>query len=193
VEQITLHGFAPSTYTRTARMAADEKGVSYTLAPIAYGEPEHFALHPFGKMPILTNGGMTLFETLAIVAYFDGMSGAQTLFGADLTEKAQVLSAISVAIDYAYRDVVRLDVADGGLSEGQLSATARVFDWLEARLARSRHVASERLSAADLFFAPMLAYHAKEFGGDQIYPSRARLAAWMRDVEQRPSFLNTVE
>ncbi len=53
---MTLHGFAPSTYTRTCRMAALEKGVDHDLVPVAYGEPSHLALHPFGKMPAMSHG-----------------------------------------------------------------------------------------------------------------------------------------
>jgi len=106
MENVTIHGFAPSTYTRSVRMAAIEKGIGHELVPIAYGTPEHFALHPFGKMPAMTIGDTTIFETLAIMSVLDDRSHNPTLFGTTCQEKADILMLVSVATDYAYRPVV---------------------------------------------------------------------------------------
>ena len=50
---------------------ADEKNISHELVQLSYRSPEHLALHPFGKMPILQHGDFFLYESLAIATYLD--------------------------------------------------------------------------------------------------------------------------
>lgn len=182
---LTIHGFAPSTYTRTARMAAIELGVEHELKPIAYGKPEHFALHPFGKMPILTNDGDAVFETLAILTYLDQKFGKEKIF----PKKSLVrnMTVISAANDYAYRTVVHMEAGN----EEQLSAANRVFDWLEHTLQDSVWLSGKSPGAADLFVAPMLDYHVAENGSDHVWPNRPKFEAWFDAIRQRPSFVDT--
>ncbi len=59
---VEILGFAPSTYTRVARMACEEKGVSYELKPLQPHSPEVLAIHPFGKIPALRHGDFELCE-----------------------------------------------------------------------------------------------------------------------------------
>jgi glutathione S-transferase len=59
-----LYGPAYSTYTRTARLALEEKGVAYDLREVdtLAGEgqrAEHLARHPWGKVPILEHDGFS--------------------------------------------------------------------------------------------------------------------------------------
>ncbi len=176
---IRIHGFAQSTYVRTVRMAAIEKGLSHELVPLAYHQPAHFALHPFGKMPVLTHDGTTVYETLAILDHLDGLAGPR-LIPADPAARVPVSTVISAAIDYAYRQVVH----------GDAEAAAPVFDWLEARLDGQAWLAGAALTAADLFLAPMLAYHFAEHGRAAL-DSRPRLAGWYQRIAARPSFEQT--
>jgi len=183
--QVSIHGFAASTYTRTACMAAIEVGVDYELVPLAYGKPEHFALHPFGKMPVLGNGEESVYETLAILAYLDRSFAAGQLFPPD--SLVQNLSVISAGIDYAYRPVVHVDKDD----EEQLAAATQVFDWLEGLLQRSRYLAGDSLTAADLLLAPMLDYHINAAGSEHLWVHRPRLEAWFKTMGARDSFRKT--
>jgi glutathione S-transferase len=191
MEKVIIHGFAQSTYTRSARMAAVEKDIVHELVPIAYGKPEHLALHPFGKMPSMTVGKTTLFETLAIMAYLDDYSGNPTLFGSTRLQGADILSFLSVALDYAYRPLVHIEVKDGVPDPDQLAEADKVNNWLEMRIGSESFLAGNDLTAADLFFAPMLAYHATQVGPDRAYNQRPKLQRWMADMAQRASFKET--
>ncbi|MEC9453951.1 MAG: glutathione S-transferase N-terminal domain-containing protein [Pseudomonadota bacterium] len=53
MSDIVIHGFPASTYTRTARLAAEEKGLAYSLVDPAIDTDAYQALHPFGKMPAM--------------------------------------------------------------------------------------------------------------------------------------------
>lgn len=183
--QITIHGFAPSTYTRTARMAAVELGVDHALVPLAFGKPEHLELHPFGKMPVLTHDDETIFETLAIVMYLDRTFGDGTLFRDG--SLVRNLQTISVANDYAYKPVVHVEKGN----DDQRAKAGGVFDWLEKQLANSTYLAGPEFGAADLFVAPMLDYHIHEAGSDHLWSGRPKLRAWFESVSGRPSFCDT--
>lgn len=191
MDKIQIHGIAFSTYTRTARMAAIELGVDHALVPIAYGKPSHFALHPFGKMPAMTDGGTTVFETLAIISYLSDKARNPTLMGTSAEERAKILTTISVAIDYAYRPVVHIETADGIASSEDLDKAAVPLDWLEDQLAQHAFIVGEGLTAADLFFAPMVAYRAQQVGEAVAHTGRPKTKAWMGTIAARPSFATT--
>lgn len=190
---VRIHGFAPSTYTRSTRIGAYECGIGHELVPLAFGQPEHFALHPFGKMPVLEDGEITVFETLAALAYLDMRYGGDKLFGAEPREKIAVLRGCSVAIDYAYRPLVHLEVTAHQPDPDDYAIATRVLDWLDLQASANTFVAGPALSAADIVFAPMLAYHLSKLGEDRTYASRPNLQRWMAEMVDRPSFAATKE
>jgi len=53
-------GSIRSTYTRTACMVCEEKGIEYVLTERPLHAPEILAIHPFGKMPVLRHGDLEL-------------------------------------------------------------------------------------------------------------------------------------
>ena len=66
---IKVHGVPPSTFTRTVLLACHEKGIDYELVPTMPGEIA--PLNPFRKIPAITHGDLVLFESTAILRYFD--------------------------------------------------------------------------------------------------------------------------
>jgi glutathione S-transferase len=73
-------GSTRSSYTRVVRMVCEEKGIDYALTEAELGAPEVFAIHPFGKMPVLRHGDVELFESKAIATYLDRRFPGPTLF-----------------------------------------------------------------------------------------------------------------
>ena len=95
-------GSIKSTYTRTACMVCEEKGIEYVLTETPLHAPELFAIHPFGKMPVLRHGNVELFESKAIATYLDRSFPAPFVFPSDphlaaLTE--QWVSLVNTVID----------------------------------------------------------------------------------------------
>ncbi len=100
---VQIHGIPVSSYVRTARMAAAAKGVAHELVPVEFGADSHRALHPFTKVPAMTHGDVTLYETIAIVDYFDRMfEGGAKLFPSDDLAHVRTMEFISVATSYLY-------------------------------------------------------------------------------------------
>lgn len=69
---------APRGYVRDLRVrwALEEAGLPYRVAstPFEDRKPEHFAHQPFGQVPWLTDGDLTIFESGAILLHLGGMS-----------------------------------------------------------------------------------------------------------------------
>ena len=65
-------GSLRSTYTRVVCLVCEEKGIDYTLSETPLRAAELFAIHPFGKRPVLRHDDRTLFESKAIATYLDG-------------------------------------------------------------------------------------------------------------------------
>src|SRR5437763_664335 len=68
-----VYGFPRSTYVNIVRLILTHKDVPYVFHDLepAMGKPEHLALHPFNRVPILRHGDFTVYETSAIVSYID--------------------------------------------------------------------------------------------------------------------------
>ena len=102
-----IHGPAYSTYTRTARLALEEKGVAYTLDEVdllsgASQKPDHLARHPFGKVPAFTHDDLSLYETAAIARYADEAFPGPKLQPGDVKRRARMMQIISIIDSYAY-------------------------------------------------------------------------------------------
>ena len=201
---ISLLGDVRSSYTRTARMALAEKGVAYTMQAAAPHSPDILAVHPFGRIPALRDGGIDIFETAAIVTYLDetfetGPSlRPDTIMGR--TRCAQWISAVN---SYLYDTMVRRYLLQVFFPKGEggqpdravigkaLSEMPAQLAALEQAYANGDWLAGNALSAADLFVAPILA-------GLQLMPEGGKLIADCPNVmraqeviRQRASFAGT--
>ena len=76
-----VYGFPRSTFVNIVRLILTHKDVAYQfhdLEPVM-GRPEHLALHPFNRVPILRHCDLTIYETSAIAAYVDEAFGGPRL------------------------------------------------------------------------------------------------------------------
>ena len=94
--EITFHSMEDSAYLWTVMHVADEKGVPYDFEPLAYRSPEHLALHPFGKMPILQHGDYILYESPAIAHHIDRAFAGPALRPSDARGQAEEIGRAHV-------------------------------------------------------------------------------------------------
>lgn len=201
---VTLYGFPQSTYVRTARMALEEKGVSYDLLPIDMGSEDHLKLHPHGKMPAFRHGDFNLYETSAIARYVDETFDGPQLQPIDVRQRGVMNQWISAIIDYYYADMIR------GLVLERLVAPTRGREPDEQRIAeampRIEHqiavveqslagrdfLAGEAVSIADLFLAPVFFYVGISPEGEGLFDGKANIAGWKQRISSRSSFQTTM-
>ena len=184
--KVHIHGFAPSTYTRTARIVCIEKGVWHELVPLDFRSENHVRLHPFLKMPALTHGNVRLYETLAICSYVNRAFPGPALMPEDPIEHARALQWISVGIDYLYRDFVQALRSEAVPSEAS-DRIGESLGLLETELEGHRYLAGPTLSLADFFIAPMLDLAIER--GAAVPGSATR--RWLAELKERPSFRKT--
>lgn len=203
MSEFTIYGDARSTFVRTARMTAAEKGVPCRLVPMAPGAGDAPVRHPFGRIPVAHHAGIDLWECQAICRYLDHIGPGPALVPGDPKAAVPVDAWVSAACDYLYRTYIRdlviprlalpargepADEAAIAQALPRIEAYGRVMD--EA-LAGRRFFAGEAPSLADLFVAPILAYVAMTPEGEQLLQGNRHLAAWLHTVSDRDSFAAT--
>ncbi len=195
---LTLHGLAPSSYTRTARLALAEKGIAYTMHECAPHGPEILALNPFGRIPALSDGDFTLHETSAIVRYLDECFAGTPLVPGSIAERALCEQWVSAFNSTLYEQIVMRYVRPSLFPVGDGSDRARIdaaLADLPATLAiidrgyeKTAWLAGDSLSMADLFVMPPLAYVERLPEGERLLAPLPHLRRALAAMRQRPSF-----
>jgi glutathione S-transferase len=201
---IEILGFAPSTYTRVARMACEEKGVPYELTPLPPHSPEVLAIHPLGKIPALRHGDFELCESKAIADYIDRSFDGPALFPSDARERAraeQWVSMVNTAIDpvmvrkyvFAYFFPKSADGApDREAIDSVVPALRDQMAMLDKAVAPTGYLAGNRYSYADINLMAILFYVKMLPEGADALANAKSLAAYYERNAERPSFKNTV-
>lgn len=194
----------------------EELGLPYEIkhhqrdAKTMLAPPELLAVHPLGKSPVITDAGVTLAETGAIVEYLLDQHGGGRLLPEPKTAEALryrywlhfaegsmmpplLLSLIFDRIangpmPFLIRPVAR------GISKTVMDLTVhpnltRQLDFMEAELGRSTWFAGDALTGADIMMSFPLEAAAKRAGLDA---SRPRLMAFLQRIHARPAYLQAL-
>ncbi len=201
---ITLLGDARSTYTRTARLALAEKAVAYTMQTTGPHTPEIMAVHPFGRIPALSDGDITIWETVAIVNYLDEcFATGVALRPGSIMERTRNSQWISSINSYLYDTMVRRFVlqiifpkGEGGKPDGvvidkALAEMPAQFAALDKAYGSRDFLAGANMAAADLFLAPILAYVKGMPQGGALMAQYPNVARAHEAMTQRASFAAT--
>ena len=179
--ELQIIGAPQSNYVWVTRIACIEKGVPYTLVPVMPHSPEVDAIHPFGKIPVMRHGDVTLCESRAITYYIDHAFAGPPLTPRDAIEGAQTeqwISLVNTTIDPL---LVRQYLAahffprtpdgrpDRGVIDAALPKMEPHFAVLDRAVAKTGHLVGENLSLADINLLPILFYV------DKLPESRAML------------------
>ncbi|NQW12143.1 MAG: glutathione S-transferase family protein [Alphaproteobacteria bacterium] len=197
---LDLFGFAPSVYVRSVRLALEEKGLPYTLHevnPFAEGgAPDWYAaLQPFGKIPALRDGAVTLYESDAILRYLDAAYPEPPLIPKDALAQARMTQIMRIMDHYGYPAMVWgvfVPVVRGG--EGRMpygdamAMAATVLSELDRLMPEGADfLAGDGLTLADSHAYPSLLYFAEAAPGRAAIAAWPRLDDWLRRMGERPS------
>lgn len=205
---VRLFGLERSVYTRIARLALEEKGVPYVFNEVEIfgqeGVPAvHWLRHPFGRIPVLDDGGFELYETSAITRYVDEAFAGSSLQPGDIHVRARMNQIIGMLDAYAYRPMVWgvfvqrcCPPSTGGVAaedvvaDSLLSANTCLLA-LDRLAGFDPLLLGEKISLADLHAFPMLRYLSLAAEGGDLLAGYPRIQAWLERLCLRPSVLRT--
>jgi glutathione S-transferase len=183
---LRIHGYMVSTWTRTACMTCIEKDLAYELVPVARGSAEHYAMHPFARMPILEHDGKFVTEGLAITSYVDEAFDGPPLQPADVEGRTRMREWMSRCGDYVFRDVVRQVPRGRAATEEELAPARAVLERVEHLIGSDRFLAGADVTLADLYLAPQVSNALEK--APELFASLQALNGWFARVSERPSF-----
>jgi glutathione S-transferase len=197
-------GSVQSTYTRVVRMVCEEKGIEYLLTETMLRAAEVFAIHPFGKMPVLRHGDFALCESKAIATYLDrSFEGPQIIPSeprlAALTE--QWVSLVNTVMDATLIRTYLLAYAFPGTADGKpdrkaidavTPALRAQVSILDKAVAATGYLVGDRFTLADINLLPILYYIRQLPEGAQALAAASHLAGYYDRHAARPSFVSTI-
>ncbi|KAH9730337.1 glutathione S-transferase F13 [Citrus sinensis] len=203
---IKLYGAPVSTCTARVMTCLHEKAVDFALVPVdlfscEHKQPPFLAKNPFGQIPVLEDGDLTLFESRAMTAYVAEKfkeAGTDLIRHHDLKEAALVKVWIEVEsqqfhpaiapIVYEYFVApIQGKSPDQGVIDANLEKLSKVLDVYEAKLSSAKYLAGDFYSLADLHHLPYTYYFMKTPCAS-IISERAHVKAWWEDISSRPAF-----
>jgi glutathione S-transferase len=153
-------------------------------------KPEFLAKNPFGQVPVIEDGAVTLADSNAILIYLASKYGDPSWLPRDPLGAAGVQRFLSLAAGEIFRGPASARMATlfgVPLDRDAARATAvQLFDILEPQLASQTYLAAAHPTIADVAAYSYIA-HAPE-GGIALdrYP---HIRGWLRRIEALPGFV----
>jgi glutathione S-transferase len=153
-------------------------------------KPEYLAINPFGQVPTIQDGDLTLFDSNAILVYLAKTYGDASWLPDEPRAAAAVQRWLSLAagqIAYGPCSARLVTVFGAPLNHETAKAIAvKLFDVIDRELSTKPFAAGEHATIADVAAHTYIA-HAPE-GGVSLEPY-PNIRAWLRRVEALPRFI----
>jgi glutathione S-transferase len=197
-----VYGFPRSTFVNIVRLVLTHKNVPYTFHDLetVMGKPEHLALHPFDRVPILRHGDFTIYETSAIVSYIDEAFAGPKLTPQDVRARGRMNQWISAVNSYYYPYMIyhvtheRLVFPELGIvcdEKVVAHAMPKVelgLGVLERELSHGQdYVLGSEVSLADFFILPSTFAFSLTEEGRNLYPKFPAFSRWRERMENLPT------
>ena len=177
------------------RMVLREKGIDFEVneVDLSNKSEEFLKVSPYGKVPVLSVDGTSLYESNIVNEYLDEVYGSPRLMPDDPEGRASVRSWMAFADDYFFPSVYRVRMGlQRGYSEDEIEeAKEKLYDALsrlEHQLEGSEYLVGN-YTLADIAHAgnfQRLRVLAKS--GEVTLHEYPNVMAWMERVEDRESY-----
>src|SRR5438552_4132545 len=191
----------PSPNPQKVTFALKELGLDCELIPVdlskgAQKQPEFLAVNPFGRVPVLVDGDLTLPESQAILAYLGEKTGR--LWPASPAGRADALKWLFLlaqhimppAGEVALRiraKVVGIPVDEAIVARGE-KALPTPLGVVEGQLAKNRWMLGSDFSLVDCAYCPVLNVVEKAGFGFGEFP---RVSAYLEALRSRQTWKDT--
>ena len=203
----TLYGPAYSTYTRSVRLALEEKGVDYKLVEVDFMQgpmpAEQVARHPFVKVPAFEHDGFELYEVTAIERYIDEEFEGPSLQPGGTKERARMNQIISIIDSYTYPCTVgqlviqRLVMPMLGEQPDEAAITeampeiAKCMGTIAGLQSAGKYLVGDQITLADIHLAPIFDYFQNTPDSEPILNDNPGLNRWWNVMSGRESMHKT--
>lgn len=190
-----LHHHPLSGHSHRARLfltllGAPHELVEVDLAHGAHRTPEFLALNPFGQVPVLEDGAVTVTDSNAILVYLAKKHSRADWLPEDAATAAQVQKWLSVAAGELRQGpaAARLITVFGApLPAAETIARAHTtLALIEAALASRAFIAAAHPTIADI---ALYSYVARAPEGNVDLAAYPELRSWLARIEALPGFV----
>ena len=194
---IKLYDAVPSSNSDRVKIALHEKGLPYVRVTLVLANkdqkrPEFLKLNPYGKVPVIDDGGHILFESCIINEYLDEKYPNPPLMPKDAYLRGRGRVLIDYALNYMHEPYWALrgemlkpaGKRDEMIISDKHRSLRGLLQYLESALADQPYFLGE-LSLTDIAIAPR-ALRMEAYGALPA-PSLPRLNAWLERMKSRSS------
>jgi glutathione S-transferase len=195
---IKLYDAAPSSNSDRVKIALNEKGLAYDrvtldLAKKEQKQPEFLQLNPYGKVPVIDDGGQVLFESCIINEYLDEKYPNPPLMPKDPYLRGRGRVLVDYGLNYLHEPywALRNEIffkkeaeRNVSLMEEQRRVLRELLRYLEDALGDKPYFLGE-ISLTDIDLWPRFG-RMEDYG---VLPTASlpRLSAWVKRMKERPS------
>ncbi|KAL6048201.1 Glutathione S-transferase [Balamuthia mandrillaris] len=173
---LTIHWGSGSPYAWACLIAAEEKGLPYQDKLLSFSEGEHkrpdyLAMNPRGKVPVLTDGPVVLYESQAILHYLEATYPAHPL-----------LPSATETLAKTYTRMAECSYLGSVYQEEHVRAVTKA-----RQQQTDTEGSSSELSAEDIAAASKVIHQEYAFWEEYLKKAAASSSS---EEQQRPVFLN---
>ncbi|HER25481.1 MAG TPA: glutathione S-transferase family protein [Rhodospirillales bacterium] len=209
-----LYWISGSPNAWRAKFTLEYKGLSYVSHRLDPGKKEHktpemMALNPRGKVPVLKDGDVVIYESIAIMAYLESKHPQPPLFGDSPQATGQIWQRLFEVMNYVrepiedgvVRPLIRGQADQNG---DQIKAAAtdvhQAMNWLESLLTEAPYLAGDTPTAVDICTMPIIQGLIRagrgadavklNLGLDGFKETYGNVDAWLVRIEGLPGYEN---
>jgi glutathione S-transferase len=199
---INVYGHPMSTCTRKVLFTLNENATPHEFHLVDFAKGEHkaeafLARQPFGQVPALEDDGLSLYESRAMMRYLDETAGNK-LTPSNAKDRARMEQWISVetenfkphAMKFVYKHIFNREQSAEAI-EAATKGLETACGILDKHLAKSTFLVGDKLTLADITFAPYIEY-AMATPAKETFAKYPHFMAWWGRVSERPAWLKTV-
>ncbi|CAI5479658.1 unnamed protein product [Closterium sp. Yama58-4] len=205
---LKLYGMGYSPFVRRVLLTLHELGIEdyeWEQVNAPKGEartPAYLAKQPFGKVPLLEDGGECIWESRAIMRYLADKYGAErgvNLLGRDALERGRVNQwietevnaytpeAIAIVSERVFKKFRNLGEPDEERVAAATKKLEKILDVYEKHLEGREYLVGDSLTLADLTHL-LVTEHLKMAGVGDLFDSRPNVKAWLSRLYSRPAW-----
>lgn len=200
-----LYGHPLATCTQRVTFLLKELGVDYemVLVDLMKGEqkcPEYLKKQPFGKVPVLEDEDLTIFESRCILRYIaDKYKDKINLMGEDAKQRAIIDNWLeaeghnfsgpvgAIVYEKVFKQWRGQEVDEAVVAKN-MELLSHVLDVYEGVLSERDYIAGDHFSIADISHIPYAAYLIEKAEVREPFESRPRVWAWWKRVTEREAW-----